>query len=195
MNIHVSECKYNCLHLVPKFGDVRNRHNWQLHPTFQEGYGKGRSKQSGWFMSIQRHVWKSRDNDANPRISRLVQNKRYWNLKSMSGKYGTGLHPLRQVYFFLIFLSAIYLLQYIQPHNTLRGHTLPSILLLCRVSPNCMNMSPAKKTLKKNIPNCLHPENVRQLTGSHIGLTLFMTAHFASIFPAKTVGNDIKNTI
>ena len=101
MNIHVSECKYNCLHLVPKFGDVRNRHNWQLHPTFQEGYGKGRSKQSGWFMSIQQHVWKSRDKDANPRLSRLVQKKTYWNLKSMSGKYGTGLHPLRQVYFWI----------------------------------------------------------------------------------------------
>ena len=33
MNIHVSECKYYCLHLVPKFGDVRNRQNWRLHPT------------------------------------------------------------------------------------------------------------------------------------------------------------------
>ena len=25
INIHVSECKYYCLHLVPKFGDVRDR--------------------------------------------------------------------------------------------------------------------------------------------------------------------------
>ena len=35
MNIHVSECKYYCLHLVPKFGDVRDRQNWWLHPTDQ----------------------------------------------------------------------------------------------------------------------------------------------------------------
>ena len=33
MNIHVSECKCYCLHLIPKFGDVRDRHNWRLHPT------------------------------------------------------------------------------------------------------------------------------------------------------------------
>ena len=28
-----SECKYYCLHFVPKFGDVRDRQNWRLHPT------------------------------------------------------------------------------------------------------------------------------------------------------------------
>ena len=33
MNIHVSECKYYCLHLVPKFGDVPDRQNRQRHPT------------------------------------------------------------------------------------------------------------------------------------------------------------------
>ena len=33
MNIHASECKYYCLHLVPKLGDVRDRQNWRLHPT------------------------------------------------------------------------------------------------------------------------------------------------------------------
>ena len=33
MNIHVSECKYYCLHLVPKFGDECDRQNWRLHPT------------------------------------------------------------------------------------------------------------------------------------------------------------------
>ena len=33
MNIHVSECKYYCLHLVPKFGDMSDRQNWRLHPT------------------------------------------------------------------------------------------------------------------------------------------------------------------
>ena len=33
MNIHVSECKYHCIHLVLKFGDVHDRQNWQLHPT------------------------------------------------------------------------------------------------------------------------------------------------------------------
>ena len=33
MNIHVSECKYYCLHLVPKFGNVRDCQNWRLHPT------------------------------------------------------------------------------------------------------------------------------------------------------------------
>ena len=33
MNIHVSEGKYYCWHLVPKFGDVRDRQNWRLHPT------------------------------------------------------------------------------------------------------------------------------------------------------------------
>ena len=33
MNIHVSECKYYCLHLVPKFGDVCDRQNWSLHST------------------------------------------------------------------------------------------------------------------------------------------------------------------
>ena len=33
MNINMSECKYYCLHLVPKFGDVRDRQNWRLHPT------------------------------------------------------------------------------------------------------------------------------------------------------------------
>ena len=33
MNIHVSECKYYCLHFVPKFGDVCDRQNWRLHPT------------------------------------------------------------------------------------------------------------------------------------------------------------------
>ena len=42
MTIHVSECKYYCLHLVPKFGDVRDRQNWQLHPTAQ-----GRPQSSG----------------------------------------------------------------------------------------------------------------------------------------------------
>ena len=34
-NIHVPKCKYYCLHLVPKFGDVRDRQNWRLHPTVQ----------------------------------------------------------------------------------------------------------------------------------------------------------------
>ena len=33
MNIHVSELKYYCLHLVPKFGDMCDRQNWRLHPT------------------------------------------------------------------------------------------------------------------------------------------------------------------
>ena len=33
MYIHVSECKYYCLHLVPKFGDMCDRQNWRLHPT------------------------------------------------------------------------------------------------------------------------------------------------------------------
>ena len=33
MNIHVSERKYYCLHLVPKFGDVCDRQNWRLRPT------------------------------------------------------------------------------------------------------------------------------------------------------------------
>ena len=33
MNIHVSEYKYYCLHLVPKFGDLCDRQNWRLHPT------------------------------------------------------------------------------------------------------------------------------------------------------------------
>ena len=33
MNIHVSECKQYCLHFVPKFGDMRDRQNWRLHPT------------------------------------------------------------------------------------------------------------------------------------------------------------------
>ena len=33
MNFHVSECKYHCLHLVPKFGDMCDRQNWRLHPT------------------------------------------------------------------------------------------------------------------------------------------------------------------
>ena len=33
MNIHVSECKYYCLHLVPQCGDVRDRQYWQLHQT------------------------------------------------------------------------------------------------------------------------------------------------------------------
>ena len=33
MNIRVSECKYYCLHLVPKFGDMCDRQNWRLHPT------------------------------------------------------------------------------------------------------------------------------------------------------------------
>ena len=33
MNIHVSECKYYCFHLVPKFGDMCDRQNWRLHPT------------------------------------------------------------------------------------------------------------------------------------------------------------------
>ena len=33
LNIHVSECKYYCLHLVPKFGDMCDRQNWRLHPT------------------------------------------------------------------------------------------------------------------------------------------------------------------
>ena len=32
INIHVSECKYCCLHLVPKFSYVRDRQNWRLHP-------------------------------------------------------------------------------------------------------------------------------------------------------------------
>ena len=30
MNIHVSECKYYCLHLVPKFGDMCDRQDRQL---------------------------------------------------------------------------------------------------------------------------------------------------------------------
>ena len=33
MNIHVSEWKYYCLRLVPKFGDMCDRQNWRLHPT------------------------------------------------------------------------------------------------------------------------------------------------------------------
>ena len=33
MNIHVSECKYYCLHFIPKFGDVCNHQNWRLHST------------------------------------------------------------------------------------------------------------------------------------------------------------------
>ena len=33
LNIHVSECKCYCLHLVPKFGDMCDRQNWRLHPT------------------------------------------------------------------------------------------------------------------------------------------------------------------
>ena len=33
MNIHVSDCKCYCLHLVPKFGDVRDHQNWRLYPT------------------------------------------------------------------------------------------------------------------------------------------------------------------
>ena len=33
MNIHVSENKYHCLHLVPKLRDVCGRQNWRLHPT------------------------------------------------------------------------------------------------------------------------------------------------------------------
>ena len=33
MNIHVSECNSYYLHLVPKFGNVLDRQNWQLHPT------------------------------------------------------------------------------------------------------------------------------------------------------------------
>ena len=33
MNIRIWECKYYCLHLVPKFGDVHNPPNWRLHPT------------------------------------------------------------------------------------------------------------------------------------------------------------------
>ena len=35
-NIHVSEdseCKYHCLNLVPKFGNVHDRQNWRLYPT------------------------------------------------------------------------------------------------------------------------------------------------------------------
>ena len=35
MNINVSECKYYCLHLVPKFGDMCDRQNWRLHPTVE----------------------------------------------------------------------------------------------------------------------------------------------------------------
>ena len=38
MNIHVPECKYYCLHLVPKFGDMCDPQNWRLHPT---GYRSG----------------------------------------------------------------------------------------------------------------------------------------------------------
>ena len=30
MNIHVSECIYYCLHVVPKFGDMCDRQNWRL---------------------------------------------------------------------------------------------------------------------------------------------------------------------
>ena len=37
MNIHVSEWKYYCLHLVPKFGDMCDRQNWRLHPTGHTG--------------------------------------------------------------------------------------------------------------------------------------------------------------
>ena len=33
MNIHVSECEYYCLHLVPKFGNMCDRQNWRLHLT------------------------------------------------------------------------------------------------------------------------------------------------------------------
>ena len=32
MNIHIWECEYDCIHLVPKFGDVHNPPNWRLHP-------------------------------------------------------------------------------------------------------------------------------------------------------------------
>ena len=35
MNIHVSEWKYYCLHLVPKFGDMWDRQNWRLHLTVE----------------------------------------------------------------------------------------------------------------------------------------------------------------
>ena len=38
MNIHVSECKYHCLHLVPKFGDVHDRQNLWLRPTADSPY-------------------------------------------------------------------------------------------------------------------------------------------------------------
>ena len=33
MSIRIWECKCHCLHLVPKFGYVRNPPNWRLHPT------------------------------------------------------------------------------------------------------------------------------------------------------------------
>ena len=36
MNIHVSEWKYYCLHLVPKIGNIYDRQNWRLHPTDKE---------------------------------------------------------------------------------------------------------------------------------------------------------------
>ena len=36
MNIHVSDCKYYCLHLVSKFGKVCYHQNWRLHPTAKD---------------------------------------------------------------------------------------------------------------------------------------------------------------
>ena len=50
MNIHVSECKYYCLHLVPKFGDMCDRQNWRLHPTADALYFMGPSDTMGHSM-------------------------------------------------------------------------------------------------------------------------------------------------
>ena len=41
MNIYVSEYKYYCLHLVPKFGNVRDCRNWRLHLTARRDFKMG----------------------------------------------------------------------------------------------------------------------------------------------------------
>ena len=38
MNINVSEYKYYCLQLIPKFGDMCDRQNWRLHPTVRRHF-------------------------------------------------------------------------------------------------------------------------------------------------------------
>ena len=54
MNIHVSECKYYCLHLVPKFGDECDRQNWRLHPTVDIARETSCSNE---LLSWQHHTW------------------------------------------------------------------------------------------------------------------------------------------